>query len=692
MSANPKVRVDLVRRQIEMGDSLRWVVYDPIAGSYFHFSQEEYDLLMLADGTRDIAEIYAKVSSRSPDQIISKQSIANFFHQVKVCHLLEGAGGQTEVVASPWWSRLLAVRFPGVSPDRLLERLDFLTPCFFSPWSWRLLWVLGPLALLLTFSRLDVWMKEVANATLTPTTNWIVVAIAVSIAKLVHETAHALACRHVRCDCREVGVMLLCGIPCMYVDVSDAWLLRKTRDRMLVSAAGILAECWIATLATFFWLATDSGVIHHVSIVLMLVCSVSTLLINGNPLLRYDGYYLLSDATGTPNLASESRRILRGWFDRRNHWGGEGVAGVAMGRAILMSIYAALSMAYRVVILAVIVGLLYSAANSIGLGAAVVGAIALGLASKLVRLLRQNRSRNSVASPSGLARISWLLGAACIVAGCLIPLPRFVVAPADIVAAGSQDVFVSTAGYLTEDLRHGATVADGQSLVQLYNGETQRKHAEAVSQQSVWQTRLRVFQQTRHVNSQWSEQIPAIAESLRSSTDRVDLLTRQASSLDVRSPVTGVFYPPPSPSPSISTVSYSSDSTKVQMKKSFKSGMWLPVGTVLGSVGHAHAREAVALVDQSQVALLRDGQAASLILKDHGKRAVTGIVVAISPSPVERHSNGLTLDPQYRVRIRIANGDRVLPVHRKSKVAIEVDRASVWDRMKAALRESFGGR
>jgi putative peptide zinc metalloprotease protein len=693
-AANPKLRVDLVHRQTEMGDSLCWVVHDPIAGQYFHFTESEHRLLMLADGTRQLTDIHQQARQQVSDQTVSLQAIVSFFQQAKTSHLLDGEISQTANVLPAWWLRVLAIRFPGISPDRFLERLEFLTPFVFSRWSWRLLGLFAPLAVLLTLSRLDVWTKEFAQATLAPASTWIMIVVAISVTKLIHETAHALACKYVRCDCREMGVMLLCGIPCLYVDVSDAWLLRKTRDRMLVSAAGILAECWIATLATFVWLVTDSGMIHQISLVLMVVCSVSTILINGNPLLRYDGYYVLSDATGTPNLASESRRVLR-QFLSRDHAQNSSVYSVR--KIWFLIVYALLSTVYRILLYTIIFGVLYSAADSVGLSAIVVGLFACIGVSKAMAWFLTTKNRPATEPMNRPQRTLSVLVAIVVVVVGLIPLPRRVIAPAEIIAAQSQDIFVSTPGYVTKAPVFGIEVEPGQSLVQLYNGETLRHHAEAVASQSVWETRLRVLQQSRHLNAELSEQIPAATASLGSQVSRVEMLGRQAESLEIRSPAHGVLYPPANQPPNVSTVSLDRGRALTSPSHRFECGRWLAAGTVIGSVGSANQREANAWVDQSEIGRVRLGQPVTLLVQDHERGSIVGTVVAISSSPVElasalsdsNESSTVSSNPLYRIRIRIADGEHTLPVHRRVTVAIQVDRASIGNRIQDVITEAM---
>ena len=131
-------------------------------------------------------------------------------------------------------------------------------------------------------------------------------ALSVILAKTLHELGHALACRHFGGECHEMGVLLLVFLPCLYCNVSDAWMFNSRWRRVAVDVAGMYVELVLAAACTFLWWFTVPGWINSICFNLMIVCSLNTLLFNGNPLLRYDGYYLLADLWEIPNLHERS--------------------------------------------------------------------------------------------------------------------------------------------------------------------------------------------------------------------------------------------------------------------------------------------------------------------------------------------------------------------------------------------------
>ena len=131
------------------------------------------------------------------------------------------------------------------------------------------------------------------------------------IIKIFHEFGHGLSCKHFGGECHEMGVMILVLTPCLYCNVSDSWMLPNKWHRAAIGAAGIIVEVSLASIATFLWWSLRAGDVlvqlvpeHHVRL------SVSTILFNGNPLLRYDGYYILADVMEIPNLRQKATSIL----------------------------------------------------------------------------------------------------------------------------------------------------------------------------------------------------------------------------------------------------------------------------------------------------------------------------------------------------------------------------------------------
>ena len=136
--------------------------------------------------------------------------------------------------------------------------------------------------------------------------NWFYLAIAMGFTKVLHEFGHGLSCKHFGGECHELGVMLLVLTPCLYCNVSDSWMLPNKWHRAFIGAAGMYVEICIASIATFLWWFSAPGLLNNICLSTMFVCSVSTVVFNGNPLLRYDGYYILVGRSGNSEPAAKS--------------------------------------------------------------------------------------------------------------------------------------------------------------------------------------------------------------------------------------------------------------------------------------------------------------------------------------------------------------------------------------------------
>jgi putative peptide zinc metalloprotease protein len=197
--------------------------------------------------------------------------------------------------------------------------------------------------------------ENIADRVLAPQ-NLLTLWLVYPVVKALHELGHAYATKRWGGEVHEIGIMLLVLTPVPYVDATAAWGFRDKRRRMVVGAAGIAVELFLGALALFVWLNAQPGVVHAIAYNVVLITGVSTLLFNGNPLLRFDGYYVFSDAVEIPNLGTRANRYL-GYLAQRYLFGVRDAQSPAesRGERNWMAIYGVASFAYRVFIMFVIV-------------------------------------------------------------------------------------------------------------------------------------------------------------------------------------------------------------------------------------------------------------------------------------------------------------------------------------------------
>lgn len=309
----------------------RWqVLRDDDTGQACRLNASAYRIAARFDGQRSLQDLWPLLDQHADAP--TQDDIVGVLRQLQKQHLVEfdgtpefGALPSNQALpsaapaAEPDPSRrstLMAWRIPLGNPSRWLDRAEPLSRAIFSPAGlavWGLL-MLGLLAGL--FMQASALQAHAASWMHTP--RYLALSLVLyPCIKAVHEAAHALAVRRWGGQVREAGITLLMLMPVPYVDASAANAFRHAWQRMLVSAAGILAELAMAALGLALWHATTDGLLHDMGFVVWFIACVSTLLFNANPLQKLDGYHVATDALHLPNLASRSQQW---WRDRGQRW------------------------------------------------------------------------------------------------------------------------------------------------------------------------------------------------------------------------------------------------------------------------------------------------------------------------------------------------------------------------------------
>ena len=296
-----------------------YVIEDRLGGKHHRFNFQAYRILNLLDGSRRLDALWQVLSADLDDATPTQDEILRLLStlhaadlvQVDVtpdlAELLERRGKQ---VRRMWFSRLgnpMGLRFPLWDPDAFLTRLVRLVSTLRGTWVIAL-WL--ALVLPALFVLPAHWSELVATSRdqLLASDNLLMLALLFPLVKIVHEMGHGLACKVFGGEVHETGVMLLMLYPVPYVDASHSAAFVSKWQRALVGAAGMLAEFAIAAIAFYAWLLLEPGVARGVAYNVAVLASITTLFFNGNPLLRFDGYYILADLIEIPNLAARATR------------------------------------------------------------------------------------------------------------------------------------------------------------------------------------------------------------------------------------------------------------------------------------------------------------------------------------------------------------------------------------------------
>jgi putative peptide zinc metalloprotease protein len=305
----------------------RWYVLENSSNNKFsRISDSAYNFIGMLDGKRTIGELWQICNDKLGDNAPTQGEVIQILGQLYCSNLLyaEIASDTASLFnryemrlkrqVQGYLSNLLFIRIPLFDPDPFLQRWVSVIGKVFSLVGF-LIWSIAVAAgLCFAIANANELIHQSSDV-LAPG-NLILLYTSMVLIKLFHEFGHAFACKKFGLvngsggQVHAMGVMFLVFIPLPYVDASSSWAFRKKRHRVLVGLAGILVELFIAAIAVIVWANTSTGTIHIIAYNMIFIASISTLIFNGNPLLRFDAYYVLSDLIEIPNLGQRSRNYL----------------------------------------------------------------------------------------------------------------------------------------------------------------------------------------------------------------------------------------------------------------------------------------------------------------------------------------------------------------------------------------------
>ena len=323
----PRLRSHVRVRRHRYRGIIAYVLDDGAAGRTHRMPRGAYLFVGRLDGERTVEALWEDLVGELGEDAPTQDDVIATLGQLHGADLLssdmlpdtgEMIKRQKKQRRQLWLQNLkgpMSLRFPLIDPDAFLTRaMPRLRPLF--GWPGLLLWlaVVAPAALIASAH----WSELTHNLAdrVLAADNLMIMALCYPLVKIIHEFGHGFAAKTHGREVREMGVMLLVLFPVPYVDASAASALPGKWHRALVGAAGMIAELFVAALATYAWVALEPGTARAFAYNIMLVAGISTLLVNGNPLLRFDGYYILADLIEIPNLGSRANRYWGHLVDR----------------------------------------------------------------------------------------------------------------------------------------------------------------------------------------------------------------------------------------------------------------------------------------------------------------------------------------------------------------------------------------
>ncbi|MBX3363686.1 MAG: PqqD family peptide modification chaperone [Phycisphaeraceae bacterium] len=378
------VHARVIRQQY--GPEIAYIIEDPASGHYYRLTASAYFFLGMLDGRCTVEHAWQACCVQLGDDAPTQKECIDLLAKLQLYGLLVGADplsadmleerqrqARSERVARRTGKGLFW-NVPLLNPERFLAATEHVWRAVYSR-AMGIVWCLVVFGAIIGVLRHADELGSNLNSLLDPA-NLAIMGLLFLLIRIIHEFGHATACKAMGGRCTELGVIMIAGIlPLPYCDATSAWRFPEVRKRVLVSAAGMMVEGFLASIAVFVWIFTEPGQLAHaIAFQAMVVSGVTTIIFNANPLLRYDGYYILSDLTGIPNLAMRARDLWK-YFIQRFAFG---VRGLAVPRIRdhaefwTLTIYGALAPPYRLLVMFAIVMVVSSQFLTIGLVLAVI--------------------------------------------------------------------------------------------------------------------------------------------------------------------------------------------------------------------------------------------------------------------------------------------------------------------------------
>lgn len=539
-------RIEVSRQMFR--DAPWYVLRDPMSGKFSRVTESTYWVIAQMDGSVALGALWDAACTELGDGAPTQDELLSVVAQLNSADILSAdnvpdikrlVGRGTRLRRKTMLARFLnplAMRFPLFDPDAIITELWPIVRPLLTVWggiAYLALIISGVVTAARHWDELttDVFDRVMAAESL------LIILFVYPFVKLIHEFGHGFAIKKWGGEVREIGVMFLVFLPVPYVDGTASTAFASKWARMLVSGAGILVEMGLAAGAMLLWTELEPGILRAVCFNIMVIGGVSTVIFNGNPLLRFDGYFVLSDWLEIPNLGSRSNRYL-GYLIQRYLFGVTSARSPvrARGEAQWFFSYSIAAFCYRIVISLTIIVLVASRFFAVGVLLAA-WSITLMFFLPVVKhlrfvasseVLRGRRGRAWIVSLAGIAGLVGLIG--------FVPLPYRTVAEGIVYAPEEATIYVRELGQVDALLASpGQQVAEGTPILRMSDPLAQTGLAAAQADAEKFSRRYeQSLSEGAYETRLWKAQA-ARAES------EAEILRERIDALNVRSPRHGVF-------------------------------------------------------------------------------------------------------------------------------------------------------
>jgi putative peptide zinc metalloprotease protein len=560
------------------------VLQDTYTQRFFRATKEACHFIQSLNTDKTVEDVWEDFVNQHPEEAPSREEVIQLLSQLHLSNLLYSLQhSDNEAIVKRYKKQknkelraklasFLFLRVPLWNPDAALNKIRGLILLAtgwgaFFVWTIVLLWG-GSTAFAHRGELLDQSQGVLSVGNLP----WLYVCL--TILKLFHEAGHAFVCKRFGGEVRTVGVMFLLFTPLPYVDASSSWGFPERWHRIYASFAGMAVEFFFAAAGALVWANTAPGLIHSLAFNVMLIGSISSLLFNGNPLLRFDAYYMLSDYAGIPNLYQKGQQQWKYFGDRHLLGTVAAQSNAADGKEWLwLTLYGLLSFLY---LLFITLGIsLFLMDQWLPLGIMVLlTTIYSRFLAPLYRLLVHLRGSATQGNRRRAWSVVFISAVLIMLPIAVIPFPDAVRAQGIVKANSSTTMYLQTSGTLESlNVRHGQRVQAGQLLATFANSDLMSDIAVTIASQKEVQSQ---FRQALHKGS---SELEALQQKIDTLADRLRHLNMQRKMLEVRANQAGEWVAP---------------------DLHERVGAWLPQGHNLGEVVDPSSFRFVAVVAQEE--------------------------------------------------------------------------------------------
>jgi putative peptide zinc metalloprotease protein len=538
-----------VQKQYYRG-SLWYVLRDSFNNSFFRVGPEAYHFIALLTPEKTVEEVWEACLERHQEKAPTQEEVIGLLAQLHANNLLyfrnapqnefvfERAGEKRKKELKRKFLSIIAIKIPLWNPDRWLEGIKPFIRLLFG-WPGACIWAavvfLGAKAFVDHFG--EVYDK---TQSILSQSNIVFFYLALALLKLFHECGHAMMTKRFGGQVPTLGVMFLVFTPLPYMDATSSWFFQNRWRRIGVGAAGMMVDFFFAALAALVWSSTGDGFLHSLAFNMMIIGSITSLAFNGNPLIRFDAYYILSDWFEIPNLYQRSGRQWVYWIEK-HLFGVDNAVSPAYSRreAVWLGLYGAASMVYRVLLTLAIVLFVADQVLFLGLLLAVIS-LGVGLVMPLKRFASYLASSQKLIRKRKRA-VAISVGAAAVLLVFVgwFPFPNAIRAPGVVESKAYAKVYAATEGVLAKvHVESGRPVSKGELIAQLANPELDLDIRAVMA----GLTQVRALRQ-KAVHTATADLKP-LAEREKVLHEQLAVLEQRRRDLAVTAPVSGVFVSP----------------------------------------------------------------------------------------------------------------------------------------------------